>query len=68
MWQIRGILVSPEAAYDGTAEFWCRPELWGNATRLDGELQLRIDSRADGQLWGHRHDQARPRRALSAWR
>jgi hypothetical protein len=38
MSQIRVIVVSPEEAYDGTAEFWCGGE-------------LRIDSRPDGQPW-----------------
>jgi hypothetical protein len=45
------IVVSPEEAYDGTAEFWCGAELMGLTMLSEGGLQLRIDSRADGQPW-----------------
>lgn len=51
MSQIRVIVVSPEEAYDGTAEFWCGAELMGITTLSQGGLELRIDSRADGQPW-----------------
>jgi hypothetical protein len=51
MSQIRVIVVSPEEAYDGTAEFWCGAELMGITMLSQGGLQLRIDSRADGQPW-----------------
>ena len=51
MSQIRVIVVSPEEAYDGTAEFWCGPEMMGFTVLSDGGLQLRIDARADGQPW-----------------
>ena len=51
MSQIRVIVVSPEEAYDGTAEFWCGAELMGITMLSEGGLQLRIDSRADGQPW-----------------
>jgi hypothetical protein len=51
MSQIRVIVVSPEEAYDGTAEFWCGRELMGVTMLSQGGLQLRIDSRADGQPW-----------------
>jgi hypothetical protein len=51
MLQIRVIVVSPEEAYDGTAEFWCGGELMGFTMLSQGGLQLRIDSRADGQPW-----------------
>jgi hypothetical protein len=51
MSQIRVIVVSPEEAYDGTAEFWCGGELMGVTMLSQGGLQLRIDSRADGQPW-----------------
>ena len=51
MSQIHVIVVSPEEAYDGTAEFWCGAELMGVTMLSEGGLQLRIDSRADGQPW-----------------
>jgi hypothetical protein len=51
MSQIRVIVVSPEEAYDGTAEFWCGADLMGITMLSQGGLQLRIDSRADGQPW-----------------
>jgi hypothetical protein len=51
MSQIRVIVVSPEEASDGTAEFWCGGELMGVTMLSQGGLQLRIDSRADGQPW-----------------
>jgi hypothetical protein len=51
MSQIRVIVVSPEEAYDGTAEFWCGGELMGITMLSQSGLQLRIDSRADGQPW-----------------
>ena len=51
MSQIRVIVVSPEEAYDGTAELWCGPELMGITMLSPDGLQLRIDSRADGQPW-----------------
>jgi hypothetical protein len=51
MSQISVIVVSPEEAYDGTAEFWCDDELMAVTMLTGGGLQLRIDSRADGQPW-----------------
>jgi hypothetical protein len=51
MTQIRAIVVSPEEAYDGTAELWCGPELMGITMLSAGGLQLSIDSRADGGPW-----------------
>jgi hypothetical protein len=51
MSQIRVIVVSPEEAYDGTAELWCGPELMGITMLSEDGLQLRIDSRADGRPW-----------------
>jgi hypothetical protein len=51
MSQIRVIVVSPEEAYDGTAEFWCGGELMGVTMLSPDGLHLRIDSRADGQPW-----------------
>jgi hypothetical protein len=49
MSQVRVIVVSPEEASDGTAEFWCGAELMGVTILSEGGLQLRIDSRADRQ-------------------
>jgi hypothetical protein len=51
MSDIRVIVVSPEEAYDGTAEFWCGPELLGLTMLAEGGLQLRIDPRSDGRPW-----------------
>jgi hypothetical protein len=51
MSDIRVIVVSPEEAYDGTAELWCGSDLMGVTVLSEGGLQLRIDSRADGQPW-----------------
>jgi hypothetical protein len=51
MSQIHVVVVSPEEAYDGTAEFWCGSELMGITMLTPGGLQLRIDARADGQPW-----------------
>ena len=51
MSQVSVIVVSPEEAYDGIAEFWCGAELMGVTILSEGELQLRIDSRADGRPW-----------------
>ena len=51
MSQIRVIVVSPEEAYDGNAEFWLGHELMGVTTLSDGQLQLQIDPREGGQPW-----------------
>ena len=51
MSQVRMIVVSAEEAYDGVAELWCDAELMGVTILSEGELQLRIESRADGQPW-----------------
>jgi hypothetical protein len=51
MSEIRAIVVSPEEAYDGTAEFWCGRELMGITMLCAGGLQLRIDPRPDGGPW-----------------
>ena len=51
MSEIRAIVVSPEEAYDGTAEFWCGPELMGITMLSAVGLQLRIDPRPDGRPW-----------------
>jgi hypothetical protein len=51
MSQVRVIVVSAEEAYDGIAEFWCGAELMGVTILSEGELQLRIDARADGRPW-----------------
>ena len=49
--QISVIVVSPEEAEDGTAEFWCGGELLAVTTFSEGQLQLRIESRSDGLPW-----------------
>lgn len=51
MSQVRVMVVSPEEAYDGNAEFWLGPELMGVTTLSDGRLELQIDARADGEPW-----------------
>jgi hypothetical protein len=51
MSQIRVIVVSPEEADHGVAEFWCGVEQLGMTIFDDGQLQLRIDARADGRPW-----------------
>jgi hypothetical protein len=51
MSQISVIVVSSEEAYDGISEFWCGDELMAVTMLTEGGLQLRIDSRADGQPW-----------------
>jgi hypothetical protein len=51
MSQVNVNVVSPEEAYDGIAEFWCGPELMAVTIPSEGGLQLRINSRADGEPW-----------------
>jgi hypothetical protein len=51
MSQIHVIVVSPEEAYGGTAEFWCGRELMGITMLSQDGLHLRIDPRDDGQPW-----------------
>ncbi len=51
MSKIRVIVVSAEEAYDGIAEFWCGAKLMGITMLSEDGLQLRIDSRADGEPW-----------------
>lgn len=51
MSQIHVVVVSPEEAYDGTAELWCGGELMGITMLSPDGLQLRIDARADGRPW-----------------
>jgi hypothetical protein len=51
MSQISVLVASPEEAYDGIAEFWCGAELMGVTILSEGEVQLRIDARADGRPW-----------------
>jgi hypothetical protein len=51
MSQVNVIVVSPEEAYDGIAEFWCGAELIGVTILSEGESQLRIAARADGRPW-----------------
>jgi len=45
------IVVSPEQAFDGNAEFWCGGQLMAITVFEDGRLQLRIDPRPDGEPW-----------------
>lgn len=49
--QISVLVVSPEEAYNGVAEFWCGGDLLGITAVEDGQLQLRIESRHDGRPW-----------------
>jgi len=49
--EIKVIVVSAEEADRGVAEFWCGNEMMGQTCITDGELRLRIDSRADGRPW-----------------
>jgi hypothetical protein len=51
MTQIRVIVVSPEEADNGIAEIWCGDELMAVTIPHEGQLYLRIDSRADGLPW-----------------
>ncbi|HEY2602710.1 MAG TPA: hypothetical protein VGI67_14225 [Thermoleophilaceae bacterium] len=49
--EINVLVVSAEEADHGVAEFWCDGELIGVTCLNDGRLQLRIESRADGDPW-----------------
>ena len=51
MSQIHVVVVSPEEAYNGTAELWSGGELMGITMLSPDGLQLRIDARADGRPW-----------------
>jgi len=51
MTQVNVIVVSPEEAEDGAAEFWCGGELMAVTTISEGRLQLRIEARSDGLPW-----------------
>jgi hypothetical protein len=51
MSEIRVVVVSAEEADYGVAEFWCGAEQLGMTVFDDGQLQLRIDARADGGPW-----------------
>jgi hypothetical protein len=51
MTEINVIVVSPEEADNGIAEFWCGAEMMGVTSIDDGRLELSIDSRADGLPW-----------------
>lgn len=48
---VRVIVVSPEEAVDGNAEFWCGHELMAITVLHEGRLHLRVDPRADGEPW-----------------
>jgi hypothetical protein len=45
------IVVSPEEAYNGNAEFWCGNELMAVTVLNEGQLQLSIEARAGGSPW-----------------
>ncbi|TML07263.1 MAG: hypothetical protein E6G41_05080 [Actinobacteria bacterium] len=51
MTEIRVVVVSAEEADYGVAEFWCGAEQLGMTIFDDGQLQFRIDARADGSPW-----------------
>ena len=51
MTDVRVIVMSPEEAFDGIAEFWCGDEMLGLTLLDEGGLQLRIEARADGRPW-----------------
>jgi hypothetical protein len=51
MTQVNVIVASAEEAYNGNAEFWCANELMAITVINEGQLQLRIDPRADGSPW-----------------
>jgi hypothetical protein len=51
MMDLRVIVVSPEEAFDGIAEFWYGDEMMGTTILDEGRLHLRIDARADGRPW-----------------
>jgi len=51
MTPVRVIIVSPEEAADGNAEFWCGPELMAVTVFHEGRLHLRVDPRRDGEPW-----------------
>lgn len=48
---VRVIVVSPEEAADGNAEFWCGGDLMAVTVLHDGRLHLRVDPRRDGEPW-----------------
>lgn len=48
---VRAIIVSPEEAADGNAEFWCGPEQLAVTVFHEGRIHLRVDPRRDGEPW-----------------
>ena len=48
---VRVIVVSPEEALDGNAEFWCGGEQMAFTVFHEGRLHLRVDPRRDGEPW-----------------
>jgi hypothetical protein len=48
---VRVIVVSPEEAVDGNAEFWCGGDLMAITVLHEGQMHLRIDPRRDGEPW-----------------
>jgi len=51
MTEITVVVVSAEEADYGVAEFWCGAEQLGMTIFDEGQLQFRIDARADGSPW-----------------
>jgi hypothetical protein len=49
--RIEVLSASPEEASNGITEFWCGSELMAFTIFDDGQLQLRIEPRADGSPW-----------------
>ena len=48
---VRAIVVSPEEAADGNAEFWCGREQLAVTVLHEGRIHLRVDPRRDGEPW-----------------
>ena len=48
---VRAIIVSPEEAADGNAEFWCGREQLAVTVFHEGRIHLRVDPRRDGEPW-----------------
>ena len=51
MTDLEVVIVSPEEAADGIAEFWYGSEMMGMTIIDEGRLHLCIDARADGRPW-----------------
>ena len=51
MTDLQVVIVSPEEASDGIAEFWYGDEMMGMTIIDEGRLCLRINARRDGRPW-----------------